>query len=163
LKVTRFYGAEIDTDCTLTVNTTDWRHEYTLDFRKCPGDGTVPMESANEGGKGSPLSGEHLALLSADAFTSFLAGLFAKNVSAMDAAYAKATGSHLGPVEFREKLDLVVPPSSASPTSQPEEATEITARTNEAVLQRRDELKNLPPGTTATKIFNESKVENSAS
>jgi pimeloyl-ACP methyl ester carboxylesterase len=164
-KVTRFYGAEIaNTDCSLIVKATDYRGEYTLDFRTCPGDGTVPVESANERGDGRPLPGEHLALLSADAFTSFLSGLFAQNVKDLDVAYAKATRSDLGPVELRAKLDLIVPSSSASPASQSEEAAaDITARTNEAVLQRRDELKKLSPGTTAIKIYKESHEKNSAS
>ena len=155
-KVTRFYGADVvATDCSVIINATDWRGEYTVDFRTCAGDGTVPVESANERGDGRPLPGEHLALLSSTAFTSFLSELYAENMRAMDVAYAQATGSNTGPVDFRLGLgpSQVIPPNP-NPASEAERtANEITARTNDEVVRRRDELDGLPQGTTASKIY----------
>ena len=164
-KVTRFYGADLlNTDCSIIVNVLEHRTEYTLSFQTCEGDGTVPAESANERGDGIALPGEHLALLSSDAFISFLSELYAENMRQLDVAYAETTGSNLGPVELRAELNQFVPPSANLP-SQPEgTVSDITARTNDAVVQRRDELKGLSPGSTADRIFNNAvKKQKSAS
>ena len=159
LKVTRFYGADLaNTDCSVIVNVGDYRSEYTLGFRRCPGDGTVPVESANERGDGLPLPGEHLALLSSEAFMSFLSELYAKNMSNLDAEYAKKTDTNLGPVELRVQLSQLIPPNP-NPISEAEKtASDITTRTNEAAVQRRDELEKLPAGTSGVKIFKDASI-----
>jgi pimeloyl-ACP methyl ester carboxylesterase len=159
-KVTRFYGGDlVSTDCSVIVNVGVYRGKVTLGFRTCAGDGTVPVESANERGDGLPLPGEHLELLSAKAFTSFLAELYAQNMRDLDAEYARKTGSNLGPVELRIKLDQVIPPSPSPASEADRIASDITVRTNEAVVERRDQLNGLPAGTTASRIYDDARTQ----
>jgi hypothetical protein len=156
--VTRFYGSDLDTDCSVIVGATGWRGEHTLEFTSCPGDGTVPVESANERrNDGRRLPGGHLDMLSSDAFISALSELYNKNMQALDLAYAKATGTDRGPVELRAELDLIIPPNP-NPASEAEKAaSDTTRRTNDEVVKRRDEQKGLPPGTTASRIYKDAR------